>query len=126
MLDVFIDMTKASLSLFAKDDGGRCGVGNALWEIGIPHDRLLNHSMIWGLSCADQCLCDEVLPLLRHYEGDISSWYDLMWSYIGGTPLFKGGAEAASELIRYGRLAGINYIIASPLPKAAKREVACV
>lgn len=126
MIDVFIDMTNTIALHFGTDNGARCGMGSALWEIGIPHDRLLSCCVIKGLTEADQRLCDETLPALRKYEGDISGWYDTMVMYLHDPTATQDAQECAIDLMHYGKQAGVNFIIASPLPKQPriKRQVA--
>ena len=124
MLDVFLDMTNTAQGHFGNRRGGRCAVGSALWEIGIPHDRLLPRCILQNLSGKDKLLIEGRIPMLDANEGSIACWYDDMVNCIS-QPGFMGDATfAAMQLLKSGRQAGINFIIASPLPKVAKREVA--
>lgn len=128
MLDVFIDMTNTAHARFGIDRGGRCAMGSALWEIGIPHDRLLRECRLGDLTEADQKLCDEILPHLRLYELDIAAWYDTMLLFLKDPQGNQEAHECAVDLMRFGKQAGINFIIASPLHKKAAvrtRELLC-
>ena len=117
MLDVFLDMTNVGQSTLGAADGKRCATGSALWTIGIPHDRLMGKPRIYLLSEQDRRLCSETLPMLPMYEHDIAGWHDCMVGSIRHPDLFDDAYEEAMSLMEYGRLAGINFIIASPLPK---------
>lgn len=123
MLDVFIDMTNTSKGNFGNDAGGRCAVGSILWELGIPHDRLLGHSDTTYLERSDRMMFQDRFPKAAGghvIEDELEFTYDLMIDFLE-SGLFQDAYRKAKQLIYFGDLIGINFIIASPLPKQAPK-----
>lgn len=133
MFNVFLDMTNTAWGNFGNDKGGRCAMGSFLWELGIPHDRLLNNPRIMYLTSMDRQMVQEKYSRVHNpsaltpsvpgeermttVERAIGYYYDMM-VYTGekeyNPEMFT---RHARNLMQEGRYIDINFIIASPIRK---------